>query len=29
MYLVTTAKDLADREEIVIADNKEEDELIY
>ena len=24
MYLVTTAKDLADREEIVIADNKEE-----
>jgi len=29
MYLVTTAKDLADRGEIVIADNKEEDELIY
>jgi flagellar motor switch protein FliG len=29
MYLVATAKDLAEREEIVIADNKEEDELIY
>jgi flagellar motor switch protein FliG len=29
MILVNTAKDLADREEIVIADNPEEDELVY
>jgi hypothetical protein len=29
MYIVNIAKDLAEREEIVIADNKEDDELIY
>jgi flagellar motor switch protein FliG len=29
MLLVNTAKDLAEREEIVIADNQEEDELVY
>jgi len=29
MHLVNTAKELADREEIVIADNQEEDELVY
>ena len=29
MILVNTAKDLADREEIIIADNQEEDELVY
>lgn len=29
MYMVNIAKDLAEREEIVISDNKEEDELIY
>jgi len=29
MYMVTIAKDLAEREEIVISDNKEDDELIY
>ena len=28
-YLVNTAKDLAEREEIVIAANNEEDELVY
>ncbi len=29
MYMVNIAKDLAEREEIIISDNKEEDELIY
>ena len=29
MYLVQTAKDLADKEEIIIADAKGEDELVY
>ena len=29
MYLVQTAKDLADKEEIIIADSKGEDELVY
>lgn len=29
MYMVNIAKDLAEREEIVISDNKEDDELIY
>jgi flagellar motor switch protein FliG len=29
MYMVNLAKDLAEREEIVISDNKDDDELIY
>ncbi|MFM2130504.1 MAG: flagellar motor switch protein FliG [Pseudomonadota bacterium] len=29
MYMVNIAKDLAEREEIVISDNKDDDELIY